>query len=152
MAKFNYRLQNILNLMVNFEEQAKQNFAERRRILTDEEERLENLNAKQEQLENYARELRTGDIDIKKIIENKYEQKYVEDEIKKQKVKVNVARKNLEAARVRMEDAVKERKIHEKLRENAFEDFVEEESAKELMEIDGLTSYVYGIKNGNSVL
>lgn len=151
MAKFNYRLQNILNLMVNFEEQAKQNFAERRRILTDEEERLENLTAKQEQLENYARELRTGDIDIKKIIENKYEQKYVEDEIKKQKVKVNVARKNLEAARVRMEDAVKERKIHEKLRENAFEDFVEEESAKELMEIDGLTSYVYGIKNGNSV-
>ena len=151
MAKFNYRLQNILNLMVNFEEQAKQNFAERRRILTDEEERLENLTAKQEQLENYARELRTGDIDIKKIIENKYEQKYVEDEIKKQKVKVNVARKNLEAARVRMEDAVKERKIHEKLRENAFEDFVEEESAKELMVIDGLTSYVYGIKNGNSV-
>ena len=151
MAKFNYRLQNILNLMVNFEEQAKQNFAERRRILSDEEERLENLTAKQEQLENYARELRTGDIDIKKIIENKYEQKYVEDEIKKQKVKVNVARKNLEAARVRMEDAVKERKIHEKLRENAFEDFVEEESAKELMEIDGLTSYVYGIKNGNSV-
>lgn len=151
MAKFNYRLQNILNLMVNFEEQAKQNFAERRRILTDEEERLENLTTKQEQLENYARELRTGDIDIKKIIENKYEQKYVEDEIKKQKVKVNVARKNLEAARVRMEDAVKERKIHEKLRENAFEDFMEEESAKELTEIDGLTSYVYGIKNGNSV-
>ena len=53
--------------------------------------------------------------------------------------------------RIRMEDAVKERKIHEKLRENAFEDFMEEESAKELMEIDGLTSYVYGIKNGNSV-
>ncbi|MBP5194909.1 MAG: flagellar export protein FliJ [Lachnospiraceae bacterium] len=150
MAKFNYRLQNILNLMVNFEEQAKQNFAERRRILSDEEERLENLTTEQERLEKYARELRTGDIDIKKIIENKYEQKYVEDEIKKQKVKVNVARKNLEAARVRMEDAVKERKIHEKLRENAFEYFMEEESAKELMEIDGLTSYVYGIKNGNS--
>ena len=151
MAKFNYRLQNILNLMVNFEEQAKQNFAERRRILSDEEERLENLTTKQERLEKYARELRTGDIDIKKIIENKYEQKYVDDEIKKQKVKVNVARKNLEAARVKMEDAVKERKIHEKLREKAFEDFMVEEAAKETMDIDGLTSYFYGIKNGNGV-
>jgi len=40
MAKFNYRLQNILNLMENFEEQAKQAFAERRKILNDEEDKL----------------------------------------------------------------------------------------------------------------
>ena len=81
-------------------------------------------------------------------MENKYEQRFTEEEIGKQKAKVNVARKNLESARVRMEDAVKERKIHEKLKEKAFEEFMAEEAAAEMREIDGLTSYTYGTRSG----
>ncbi|MCR5210495.1 MAG: flagellar export protein FliJ [Lachnospiraceae bacterium] len=144
MARFNYRMQNILGLMENFEEQAKQNFADRRRILSDEEEALAVLNEKKDKLNEEAERLRTGPIDVRKIKENEYEKKYIDEEIKKQKVKVHVASKNLENARLRMQDAIKNRKMHEKLRENAFEQFMAEEAAKETLEIDGLTSYVYG--------
>ena len=146
MAKFNYRLQNILNLMENFEEQAKQAFAERRKILNDEEDRLAALNKKAAELEAESERLRNGDLDIRHIMENEYEQKYNKEEIKKQRLKVKVAQKNLENARIRMEDAVKERKIHEKLKENAFEEFMSEEAAAESLEVDQLTSYVYGAK------
>ena len=62
---------------------------------------------------------------------------------------MKVAQKNLENARVRMEDAVKERKIHEKLKENAFEEFMSEEAAAEALEVDQLTSYVYGAKKAD---
>ena len=146
MAKFNYRLQNILNLMENFEEQAKQAFAERRKILSDEEDKLAALNMKATELEAESKRLRNGDLDIRHIMENEYEQKYNKEEIKKQKLKVKVAQKNLENARIRMENAVKERKIHEKLKENAFEEFMSEEAAAEALEVDQLTSYVYGAK------
>ncbi len=146
MAKFNYRLQNILNLMENFEEQTKQAFAERRKILSDEEDKLAALNMKAVELEAESKRLRNGDLDIRHIMENEYEQKYNKEEIKKQKLKVKVAQKNLENARIRMEDAVKERKIHEKLKENAFEEFMSEEAAAEALEVDQLTSYVYGAK------
>ncbi|SCY00381.1 hypothetical protein SAMN02910370_00995 [Lachnospiraceae bacterium XPB1003] len=50
MARFNYRMQNILGLMENFEEQAKQNFADKRRILSEEEEALAALNDKKSKL------------------------------------------------------------------------------------------------------
>ena len=149
MAKFNYRLQNILNLMENFEEQAKQAFAERRKILNDEEDKLAALNRKATELEVESKRLRNGDLDIRHIMENEYEQKYNKEEIKKQKLKVKVAQKNLENARARMEDAVKERKIHEKLKENAFEEFMSEEAAAESLEVDQLTSYVYGAKKAD---
>ncbi len=149
MAKFNYRLQNILNLMENFEEQAKQAFAERRKILNDEEDKLAALNMRASELEAESKKLRNGDLDIRHIMENEYEQKYNKEEIKKQKLKVKVAQKNLENARARMEDAVKERKIHEKLKENAFEEFMNEEAAAESLEVDQLTSYVYGTKKAD---
>ena len=45
-----------------------------------------------------------------------------------------------------MQTAVQERKIHEKMREKAFDRFIEEQNAEEVKEIDQLTSYVYGTK------
>lgn len=150
MARFNYRMQNILGLMENFEEQAKQNFADKRRILSEEEDALAALNDKKAKLNEEAKKLRLGAIDVRKIKENDYEKKFIDEEIKKQKVKVHVANKNLENARLRMQDAIKNRKMHEKLKENAFEQFMAEEAAKEIQEIDGLTSYVYGAGRKNS--
>ena len=150
MARFNYRMQNILGLMENFEEQAKQNFADKRRILSEEEEALATLNDKKAKLNEEAKKIRVGAIDVRKIKENDYEKKFIDEEIKKQKVKVHVANKNLENARLRMQEAIKNRKMHEKLKENAFEQFMAEEAAKEIREIDGLTSYVYGAGRKNS--
>ena len=53
------------------------------------------------------------------------------------------AQKNVDIAQRRLNDAVKERKTYEKLRENAFEDFMQEMNAQESKEIDELVSYSY---------
>ena len=49
-----------------------------------------------------------------------------------------------EQKRLALQNAMQERKIQEKLYENAFEEFKQEENARESKEIDELVSYVYG--------
>ena len=61
-------------------------------------------------------------------------------------VEVRVAQKNVEMARARLNDVMKDRKTHEKLREHAFEDFLYELSDHEKNEIDELVSYQYSTK------
>ncbi|MCR4585188.1 MAG: flagellar export protein FliJ [Lachnospiraceae bacterium] len=146
MARFVYRMQNILELKEKLEEQEKNNFAVRQRQLNEELEILDGLLAKLGALEEEGKALRLSVIDVLKIKENERSVEYAEEEIKKQRVKVRVAEKNLEAARVRMQEAIQERKIHEKMREKAFERFVAEVNAAEVKEIDELTSYVYGTR------
>ena len=52
----------------------------------------------------------------------------------------------LQEAREKLAEAMKERKTFEKLREKAFQTFVEEENKKEQKEVDELVSYRYGVK------
>ena len=54
------------------------------------------------------------------------------------------ARKKAEDARDRLQEAVQDRKTHEKLKENAFEVFKQEVAASESKEIDELVSYRHG--------
>ena len=146
MARFVYRMQNILELKEKLEEQEKNNFAMRQRQLNEEQDILDGLIAHLNELEEEGKKLRLNVIDVLKIKENERSVEYAEEEIKKQRVKLRVAEKNLEAARARMQEAIQERKIHEKMREKAFDRFIEEQNAEEVKEIDQLTSYVYGTK------
>ena len=57
MAKFNYRMQNILDVKVKLEEQAKNEYAMARARLTEEEEKKDQLLNKQHAYEQKAREL-----------------------------------------------------------------------------------------------
>ena len=63
---------------------------------------------------------------------------------KVQESEVDKAKNILEQKRVKLQVAMQERKTQEKLYENAFEEFVREENARESKEVDELTSYVYG--------
>ena len=73
--------------------------------------------------------------------------------LKEQEKNVEAARKTVEQARLRLTDAMQERKIHEKLKENSFDEFKHEVNAAESKEIDELVSYTYGerIKANNQV-
>ncbi len=146
MARFVYRMQNILELKEKLEEQEKNNFAMRQRQLNEEQEILDKLLEHLNALEEEGKALRLSVIDVLKITENERSVEYAEEEVKKQRIKVRVAEKNLEAARTRMQEAIQERKIHEKMREKAFERFIAEMNAAEVKEIDELTSYVYGTR------
>ena len=45
---------------------------------------------------------------------------------------------------MKLTELMQERKMHEKLKENAFEEFKEEVKKQEGKEVDELTSYTYG--------
>ncbi len=147
MAKFKYRMQNILNIKEKMEEMEKMNFAEMRLKLTEEENKLEELMRRKEEIELEAKKLRNEKIDILKIKENTSLMEYLDSSIKTQTLRVRAAEKNLDIARKKMTVAVQERQIQEKLRENALDEFMKEENAAELKEIDQLTSFTFGQKN-----
>ena len=70
----------------------------------------------------------------------------MEEYIADQFLRVEKAKKQLEAARERLTEVMQERKVHETLKEKAFEQFLMEEKQAESKEIDQLTSYTYGQK------
>lgn len=144
MGRFRYNMQNILAIKEKMETQEKQQFALQTKRLTEEEEKLQMLEAEKERLIEEGKKLRLTKINILDIKENTAAKQYQDELIKKQETQVKTAQKNLEIARIRMQKAMQEREIHEKLKEKAFEEFMAEENRTQAKEIDELTSYVYG--------
>ena len=63
--------------------------------------------------------------------------------VRRQMLNVHKAEKELEEARDKLNAVMQERKVQEKLREKAFEEFKKELAAAETKEIDELVSYTY---------
>ena len=144
MAKFVHRMQNILEIKYKTETQAKSHYSNMQAKFNEEQDKLEQMFARKKDLEDYHRELAIGNLDVKELNDSKKAIEFQREAIKKQLVEVKVAQKNLEMARVRLNEIMKDRKTHEKLRENAFDEFLLELSAQEKKEIDELVSYKYG--------
>lgn len=146
MARFRYRMQNILNIKESMEQQAKMQYAEANRRLREEEERLSKLRRRKVGYEVRARKLLSDQLDIYEIAFTNQAIKQADEDVKMQQVQVHTAQINVDRARQRMTEVMQERKTHEKLKEKAFEEFLVEEKHKESKEIDELTSYTYGQK------
>ena len=141
MAKFVYRMQNILDIKNKLEVQARNSYAAARMKLSQEEEKLDRMfEQKKAYEENYRQQL-SGNINILQINICKNAIELCKNQIKKQLVEVKVASLNLEAAQKRLGDVMKERKIQEKLREKAYEEFLQELNDQEKKEIDELVSF-----------
>lgn len=143
MAKFVYRMQNILEIKYKIESQAKSHYSNMQAKLNEEQEKLEAMFAHKKELEDHYRELAMGSLNVRELTEGRNAIEYQRKAIKTQLVEVKVAQKNLDIARARLNEVMKDRKTHEKLRENAFEEFLQELSAEEKKEIDELVSYKY---------
>ncbi len=146
MARFNYRMQSILNIKAKLEDQAKMEFAQARRRLDEEEAKMEALYQRKHHYEEEGRRLREDKLRIQDILDNKEAILKMDEYIANQQVWVRRAEDLLEEARLRLQEAMQERKTYERLREKAFEDFIREENARESKEIDELTSYIHGRK------
>ena len=146
MAKFIYRMQNILNLKLKLEEQQKMEFAAARKRLDEEEEKLDLLFRRKANYEEEGRRLREDSLNVQDILDNRNALIQMDDYIAFQRIQVSKAEDALEVERQKLQEAVQERKIQEKLRENAFEVFMREENARESKEVDELVSYTYGQK------
>lgn len=150
MARFVYRMQSILNIEIQMENQAKMEFGQAQRRLLEEEERLEGLYNRKEFYLEEGRKLRMDSLKVLSLRDNEYAVARMEEYIEAQKEAVRNAELQVEEARQKLQEVMTERKAQERLREKAFEQFMQEENAREGKEVDELTSYTYGQKRGKS--
>ncbi|MCI5918550.1 MAG: flagellar export protein FliJ [Roseburia sp.] len=143
MAKFQYRMQNILDVKLKIESQAKIAYGIANAKLEEEQMKLQKLIIRRAGYEQQAKELMMGNIDIQEVRNCRKAIDTMKSLIRTQMMQVHVAEKNLEAARKRLNDVMVERKTHEKLKEKAFEAFKQELQYAENKEIDELVSYTY---------
>ncbi len=147
MARFVYRMQSILDIKEKLEEQARLAFAQANKRLADEEEKLRKLQARKVFYEEQGRALQEDALKVMEIMENRDAIAMMQDYIVVQQEEVEKARYLAEEARQKLTEARMESKMHNKLKEKAFENFLAEEKAIEAKEVDELTSYVYGQKD-----
>ena len=150
MARLVYRMQSILNIKIQMENQAKMEFGQAQRRLLEEEERLEGLYNRKEFYLEEGRKLRMDSLKVLSLRDNEYAVARMEEYIEAQKEAVRNAELQVEEARQKLQEVMTERKAQERLREKAFEQFMQEENAREGKEVDELTSYTYGQKRGKS--
>ena len=148
MAKFIYRMENILNIKYKMEEQAKQEYMLVRMRLNEAEEQLEALKRRKEGYFDRYRELVSKKLEVLEIEECKDAIILMDQYIANQKQVVKNIEAELELAAKKMNEAMQERKIHEKLKENQFEVFLKELNLEEMKEIDQLVSYQYNDTSG----
>lgn len=143
MAKFVYRMENVLKLKEQIENQRQMEFIAAQNKVYEEEEKMKELVNRYRQYLNEQKEMATSKINVVKLRQLGEGIEATKDLIKAAAVQVKVAKKNMEVSQNRLAEAVKERKIQEKLKEKAFESFKQELNKEEMKEIDEVISFNY---------
>lgn len=140
MAKFSFRLQSVLNLKKQREDNLKNELGKAMRILEEEKRRLAilecSLNSLVEEFNNKAKKST-----VRKLIEYKEYLTLLACNIKVQKENVNCAAHNVDKVREELLQAVKERQILDKLKEKKKEEYYTEQTRIEQKAIDEIVSY-----------
>ena len=144
MAKFTYRMQSILDIQYQLESQAKMEFGRAQMRLMEEEEKLQLLFDRKEAYLEEGRKMRSDAVNVDDLRDNRNAVLIMDEMIGVQKEQVALAEKEVEAARLKLQEVMQERKMHEKLKEKAFNQYMYEENAAEGKAVDELTSYTYG--------
>jgi len=141
MAKFVFKMESILSIKYKLEDQAKAEYGMEVAKLREEERKLEVLIAKKEAYQDALTAAVQDALVIREIktLENSVENaKY---NINVQKFVIKQQQQRVDQAREKLDNAMKERKTYEKLKEKAFEQFKLELEAQERKEIDELVSF-----------
>ncbi|MBD5505830.1 MAG: flagellar export protein FliJ [Lachnospiraceae bacterium] len=144
MAKFAYRMQSILNIQYQLENQAKMELGRAQMWLLEEEEKLQRLVDRKEAYLEEGRRMRSDALSVNDLRDNRNAMLIMDEMIEVQRGQVALAEEAVEAARLKLQEIMQERKMHERLKEKAFDQFVKEENAAEGKAVDELTSYTYG--------
>ena len=144
MAVFRYRMQNILNLKRKLEDQEKLVFAQARAALDRENERMAQLEGKKEGYEQVLKGELTDSLNVMEIIRLQDGIAALQWHMIEQEKNIRKCEEELERERLRLAEAMKERKMQEKMRANAFELFKREEEQAERKSIDELVAYQHG--------
>ena len=143
MAKFIFKMESILSVKQKLEDQAKAEYSIEIIKLRQEEEKLDELKKRKSEYQTklYDAVMDTLDILKIKILEDSVEN--IKYNIKLQLIVIANQQKNVDRAREKLDNAMKERKTYEKLKEKAFEEFKEQINAEEQKEINELVSFKF---------
>lgn len=144
MAKFVYRMQNILDIKYKLENQAKIAYSQANAVLREEEAKLTSLAERKQGYDLRLKELVEGKIDLAEIQSCKKAVETMKVLIRNQMLAVHTAECNVELAREHLEQLMVERKTQEKLREKAFDEFKQQLIYEDNKVVDELVSYTYG--------
>ncbi|MCI5937647.1 MAG: flagellar export protein FliJ [Eubacterium sp.] len=144
MARFRFSMENLLNMKEKLEEQEKNNYSQANMRLQQAEEELRLTQIRYDEKQQILRGKMRAALNVQEIRQMEQGLKVL-GEYEKQQIKmVEQRQRELNLAREKLYEARKERKTFEKLKEKAFQLFLEEENKKEQKEIDELVSYRYG--------
>ena len=142
MAKFVYRMQNILDIKLKLEPQAQMVFAEANQKYMEEQKILQEYLMRRIGYEKKLKEAMDGTIDVQAVTNARADLNAMKTLVRRQMMEVHKAELQLEDARRALNEVMQERKVQEKLREKAFEQFKRELAMQENKEIDELVSYI----------
>ena len=146
MAKFKYRMQNILDIKTKLETQAQNEYGIANRKYLEEQAALQELMIRRAEYEKSLKELVEGMLDIKSINNARNDVNNIKTLVRRQMMEVHKAEIVLEKARNELNEKMKERKTHEKLKEHALDEFKADLQMAETKEIDELVSYTFNGK------
>ena len=146
MAKFKYRMQNILDIKTKLETQAQNEYGIANRKYLEEQAALQELMIRRVEYEKNLKELVEGMLDIKSINNARNDVNNIKTLVRRQMMEVHKAEIVLEKTRNELNEKMKERKTHEKLKEHALDEFKADLQMAETKEIDELVSYTFNGK------
>ncbi len=149
MSRFIFSMQGLLDIKEKLEDQEKNNFRQANLRLMEAEEELAALKDRKLLAEEKLRQQVTEVLHIQEIRHRENVVDILKMYVEQQRLVVKQREKEVEVARNRLNEAIKERKVFEKLREKAYEEYITEENLKEQKEIDEMVSYRYGIQTGS---
>lgn len=143
MAKFIFKMENILEVKRKLEDQEKSVYASALAVLDEEQQRLALLEQQREGYKERLTSMMTASLNIDQIKTLEDAVEVMKYRIREQMVRVQDAEIKAERARLALQEAMVERKTYEKLKEKAFEEFKLEINAQEKKEVDELVSFTY---------
>jgi len=151
MARFNYRMQSVLNIKQKTEGQVKMEFANAQAELNQQLDILDGYIKRKEHYLTEAEKLRNEEsLKLQDILDNQYATAQMDVMISSQAKVIKECENKVERVRVRLTRAIQERKMQEKLRDRAYAEFLEEQKQEEAKENDQRTSFTYGQRGANT--
>lgn len=149
---FNFKFQSILDLKIRLEDQKKSKYGEANEELKRQKDKLNVLLDEREYQFNLMREKGKEGVTPKELIVYNNYMNRLKKSIELQNVVVERAKKAVEAARLELVEAAKQRKMFETLKEKKLEEYWEEYYKKEQLALDEIVSYKYngGVRNGTN--
>jgi flagellar FliJ protein len=147
MARFVYRMQSVLNIKQQTENQTKMEFAVAQAEYNKQLDILEEYIQRKERYLKEAEELRNEEsLKLQEILDNQFATAQMDAMIKQQSQVIKQYEARLEKVRVKLTRNIQERKMQETLRDRAFAEYLEQEKQEEAKENDQRTSFTYGQK------